>query len=67
VGLPGVEWSRDELAAIGVKRISIGSGLARAAFSAFLRAGTEMREHGTFTFAQGTVSLSEIGELFAEF
>jgi 2-methylisocitrate lyase-like PEP mutase family enzyme len=66
VGLPGVEHSQAELAAIGVKRISIGSGLARAAFSAFLRAASEMREHGAFTFAQSTLTLSEIGDLFPD-
>lgn len=63
-GLPGMEMSRDELAAMGVKRISIGSGLARAAFNAFLRAATEMREQGTFKFTQNTTSISEIGKMF---
>jgi 2-methylisocitrate lyase-like PEP mutase family enzyme len=67
IGLPGVEMTRADLAAMGVKRISIGSGLARAAFTAFLRAGREMREQGTFTFAQNTVSLREIGAIFTEF
>jgi 2-methylisocitrate lyase-like PEP mutase family enzyme len=66
VGLPGVEHTRAELEAIGVKRISIGSGLARTAFSAFLRAASEMREHGTFTFARNTLSLREIGDLFPD-
>jgi 2-methylisocitrate lyase-like PEP mutase family enzyme len=65
-GLPGMEWNREEFAAMGVKRISIGSGLARAAFSAFFRAASEMHEQGTFTFAQGTMFLSEIGEMFPE-
>ena len=65
-GLPDLELSRAELAAIGVKRISIGSGLARTAFTAFLRAASEMREHGTFTFAQNTLTLSEIGDLFPD-
>ena len=63
-GLPGMEMSRDELAAMGVKRISIGSGLARAAFNAFLRAAAEMREQGTFKFTQNTTSISEIGKMF---
>jgi len=65
-GLPDMEWSREELAAMGVKRISIGSGLARAAFSSFFRAANEMREQGTFTFAHGTIFLSEIGKMFPE-
>jgi 2-methylisocitrate lyase-like PEP mutase family enzyme len=65
-GLPGLEMNRAKLAALGVKRISIGSGLSRAALSAFLRAASEMREHGTFTFAENTLMLSEIGAMFPE-
>ncbi|HEY2322524.1 MAG TPA: isocitrate lyase/phosphoenolpyruvate mutase family protein [Thermoanaerobaculia bacterium] len=56
MGLPGVRLSLSDLSALGVKRISVGSGLARAALGAFLRAATEMREHGTFTFADDAVS-----------
>ena len=51
MGLPGVELTLADLSALGVKRISVGSGLARAAAGAFLRAANEMREHGTFTWA----------------
>ena len=63
-GLPGCDQTQTTLTAIGVKRISIGSGLARAAFSAFLDAAREMREHGTFNFAHRTISLSQISGLF---
>jgi 2-methylisocitrate lyase-like PEP mutase family enzyme len=38
-----------ELAAIGVRRISVGGSLARAAWTGFLQAATEIAEHGTFT------------------
>jgi 2-methylisocitrate lyase-like PEP mutase family enzyme len=55
MGLRGVRISHDELSSIGVRRISVGSGLARAALGAFLRAATEMRERGTFTFAEEAV------------
>ena len=54
-GLPGLRLSLDELTAIGVKRVSVGSGLARAAIGAVLRAGREMQEHGTFTFSEHAV------------
>ena len=50
MGLQGVQLSLAELAEIGVKRVSVGSALSRAALGAFLRAAREMREHGTFTF-----------------
>jgi 2-methylisocitrate lyase-like PEP mutase family enzyme len=65
-GMPGLAMNRAELAALGVKRISIGSGLSRVALTAFLRAASEMQESGTFTFAQGTLTLSEIGAMFPE-
>jgi 2-methylisocitrate lyase-like PEP mutase family enzyme len=64
MGLQGVQLSRDELSAIGVKRISVGSALSRAALGAFLRAAREMREHGTFTFAQEAASYRDISALF---
>jgi 2-methylisocitrate lyase-like PEP mutase family enzyme len=39
-----------QLAAAGVRRISVGSALSRAALGAMLEAAREMREHGTFGF-----------------
>ena len=52
-----------ELAALGVRRISLGSALSRAALTAFIHASREIKEKGTFTFAAKTLSLSEIGDL----
>jgi 2-methylisocitrate lyase-like PEP mutase family enzyme len=64
MGLQGVLLSLAELSALGVKRVSVGSSLCRAALGAFLRAAREMREHGTFTFANEAVSSREITEIF---
>jgi 2-methylisocitrate lyase-like PEP mutase family enzyme len=64
MGLQGVQLSLAELSAIGVKRVSVGSALSRAALGAFLRAAREMRERGTFAFAQEAVSYREISDLF---
>jgi 2-methylisocitrate lyase-like PEP mutase family enzyme len=64
MGLQGVQLSLAELSAIGVKRVSVGSALSRAALGAFLRAAREMREHGTFTFAEDAVSYREINAMF---
>lgn len=64
LGLQDVALSVKDLSAIGVRRVSVGSALCRAAFGAFLRAAREMREHGTFTFAEEAVSFREISELF---
>jgi 2-methylisocitrate lyase-like PEP mutase family enzyme len=63
MGLQGVQLSQAELAEIGVKRISVGSALARTAMGAFLRAAKEMREHGTFDFAKDAANPKEIGSL----
>ena len=52
-----------ELAALGVRRISLGSAQSRAALTAFIQASREIKEKGTFTFAAQTYSLSEIGDL----
>jgi len=66
MGLQGVQLSLADLSAIGVRRISVGSALCRAALGAFLRAAREMREHGTFTFAAEAVSFRDISAMFAE-
>lgn len=64
MGLQGVQLSASELSDLGVKRISVGSSLARAALGAFLRAGREMLEHGTFTYANEAVPFQEISSIF---
>ena len=65
MGLQGVQLGLSDLAALGVKRISVGSALSRAALGAFLRAAREMREAGTFTFAEAAVSYREVNTLFS--
>ena len=65
MGLQGVRLTVADLSAIGVKRISVGSGLARSALGAFLRAAREMREHGTFAFAEDAESYRSINATFA--
>ena len=64
MGLQGVQLSLADLSEIGVKRVSVGSALSRAALGAFLRAAREMRESGTFGFAAEAVSYREISEMF---
>lgn len=64
MGLAGVGLSLAELSTIGVKRVSVGSVLARVALSAFLRAAAEMRDRGTFTFANDAVSFRDISAMF---
>ena len=60
MGLAGAAFSVEDLAAAGVRRISLGSALSRAALGAFLRAAREIRERGTFGFADGAASFAEL-------
>ncbi len=64
-GLKGFELSAAELSAIGVKRISVGGALARAALGAMIGAADEMRSAGSFNFAQEAASYSEIAALIS--
>ena len=48
---------------MGVRRISLGSALSRAAMTAFIQASREIREKGSFTFAAGTYSSGEVFDL----
>ena len=62
--LAGSSLSVEDLAALGVKRVSVGGALARSAYGAFLRAAREIRETGTFTFAEQAVPFGEINGMF---
>ncbi|GAB7542920.1 hypothetical protein CS8_025890 [Cupriavidus sp. 8B] len=66
MGLQGVRLSLDELAGLGVKRVSVGGSLARAAFGAFLRAAHEMCEHGTFGYNDDAIPSNDVNALFAQ-
>ena len=64
MGLSGPSFSLDALARLGVKRVSLGSSLARAAYGAFLQAAREVKEEGTFDFARTAVPYAEINAMF---
>ena len=64
MGLQGVRLSLAELSAMGVRRVSVGSALSRVALGAFLQAAREMREHGTFGFADEAASYRELNTIF---
>ena len=63
MGLKSVSFSVAALAALGVRRISVGSALTRAALGAFVRAAREIREHGTFAFAEEAIPYAEANDL----
>ena len=63
MGLKNASFTVAELAALGVRRISVGSALSRAALGAFVRAAREIRENGTFRFANEAIPYAEVNEL----
>jgi 2-methylisocitrate lyase-like PEP mutase family enzyme len=56
MGLVGLTATVDDLAAAGVRRISVGGSFARAALGALVAAATEVRYHGTFSYAERALS-----------
>jgi len=55
-----------ELARAGVRRISVGGALARAAWTGFLQAAREIAEQGTFTTLARAVPFAELDGSFAD-
>jgi 2-methylisocitrate lyase-like PEP mutase family enzyme len=58
------EFTLQDVAAMGVRRISVGGALARAAWGGFLRAAKEIAEQGTFTSLAGAVAFADINGSF---
>jgi 2-methylisocitrate lyase-like PEP mutase family enzyme len=53
-----------DLTAAGVRRISVGGALARAAWTGFLAAAREIAEQGTFSSLSQTVPGAEMNKRF---
>jgi len=66
MGLAGAEFTLAELAGLGVRRVSVGSALSRAALGAFLAGAREMRDQGTFTFARRAAGLRDLNAAFGD-
>lgn len=64
MGLAGVPLSVNQLQDLGVRRISVGSSLARAALGALQRAALEIREQGTFSYAEQALPFAQLNDLF---
>jgi 2-methylisocitrate lyase-like PEP mutase family enzyme len=64
MGLSGASFSLEQLAELGVKRVSLGSSLARAAYGAVLKAAREVHDTGTFTFAQLAAPYAALNDMF---
>ncbi len=55
-----------DLAAIGVRRISVGGSLGRVAMDAFIRTATEIAKEGKFDGFAGLISNAELNKFFSE-
>lgn len=66
MGLGGPRYSTAELAAAGVRRISVGGSFARAAWGGLLRAAQEVRDHGTFDYADDAMPGAAVAALMAD-
>ena len=67
-GVPAVEARQArgvaELAALGVRRISVGSAFARAAWGVFMKAAREILTDGRFDGFAGVAPNKELNDLF---
>ncbi len=64
VGMTEMRLSVEELSALGVRRLSTGSALSRAAIGGFLIAAQEMVDRGTFGFvSQGAAASTQLAPL----
>ncbi|MDU9402309.1 isocitrate lyase/phosphoenolpyruvate mutase family protein [Pseudomonas sp. zfem004] len=64
MGMPGVPLGVNQLQDLGVRRISVGSSLARAALGAFQRAALEIRDQGTFGYGDQAMPFAQLNDLF---
>jgi 2-methylisocitrate lyase-like PEP mutase family enzyme len=63
-------WAMDftvsDIAAMGVRRISVGGSLARAAMNAFIKTAAEIAKDGKFDGFGGIISNPELNKFFSE-
>jgi 2-methylisocitrate lyase-like PEP mutase family enzyme len=60
------QLSLSQLADLGVRRISVGSGLALATWGAFLHAAKDIKANGTFNLLANGAASADLNELFRE-
>ena len=60
------QLSLSQLADLGVRRISVGSGLALAAWGTFLRAAQDIKTNGTFNLLTNNAASADLNQLFRD-
>lgn len=63
---PNPLLSVERLAELGVRRISVGSALARVAWGGFVRAAKQLAEEGSFEGFAAAATFKELDEVFSE-
>ncbi len=66
VGIKGKSFSKAELEAAGVKRISLATSLYRAAMTGLIEAATEVREQGTFSYLDRAIPTGDLNAFMKE-
>jgi 2-methylisocitrate lyase-like PEP mutase family enzyme len=61
-----MEFTVNDIAAMGVRRISVGGSLARSAMHAFIKTATEIAHDGKFDGFAGLISNAELNKFFSE-
>lgn len=63
--LAGMQLTLEDFSRLGVRRLSVGGGLARIAYGALVREAKQMFETGTFGYAERAISGRELGRFLA--
>jgi 2-methylisocitrate lyase-like PEP mutase family enzyme len=58
------EFSLNDVAALGVRRVSVGGALARAAWGGFMRAAQTLAREGRFDGFREAASGTDLNEFF---
>jgi 2-methylisocitrate lyase-like PEP mutase family enzyme len=66
IAIRGRSFSVAELAAAGVKRVSLATSLYRAAMTGLLAAAREMHDHGTCNYLEDTLPTADLNRLLAD-
>lgn len=64
VGIPGLQMSLEGLFELGVRRVSLGSSLARVAYGAFYHAASELARRGSVQAVRQAMSFERLNDLF---
>ncbi|MBI5720439.1 MAG: isocitrate lyase/phosphoenolpyruvate mutase family protein [Burkholderiales bacterium] len=65
IAVAGMQLEVQDLLELGVRRISVGGSLARAAYGELARAATELQTQGTLNYAAAAIPGARLNEIFS--